>query len=96
MTLLMTDVFTFLCFLQARDIAPAKQRLLSPKVLADLDRQLLAPDRIRLARGLHGGKYGPSELETDRVRFVHFLCEAAGLVALTGRFLKPTPRAAWA
>ena len=91
---LLTDVFTFLCFLHADDIAPSKLRLLSPTALVQLDRQLLVPDKLNLLpRARRGGKHGPSELETERIRFIHFLCEAAGLVALTGRFLKPTPRA---
>jgi hypothetical protein len=35
-----------------------------------------------------------SELQTDRIRFLHYLAEAAGLVAPAGGLLKPTP-AAW-
>ena len=86
------DVLTFLCFLHAEDVAPRGGRLLPPLTLARLNRQLLVADKISVPENTRrGGKRGPSERETDRIRFIHFACEAAGLVALTGRFLKPAP-----
>ncbi len=93
--LLLADVFTFLTFLHMNDVVPRGTRRLPPNVLVRLDRQLALPDRVKSSTlSGRGGKYGPTELETDRIRFIHFLCEAAGLVALTGRLLKPTPRVA--
>jgi hypothetical protein len=92
---LLTDVLTFLCFLQSDDVAPLRVRFLRPQSLARLNTQLIVADRVELSQTAHlGGQHGTTELETDRIRFIHFLCEASGLVALTGRFLKPTPRAA--
>jgi len=90
---LLTDVFTFLAFLHAEDIAPMRLRFLAPSALANLDAQLRVPDGI-VFTPRRAGKRGATERETERIRFIHFLCEAAELVALTGRFLKPTPRAA--
>jgi hypothetical protein len=93
--LLLDDVFTFLTFLHVNDIVPRGTRRLPPNALVRLDQQLALPDRLKLSSlSGRGGKHGPIELETDRIRFIHFLCEASSLVALTGHWLKPTPRAA--
>jgi hypothetical protein len=93
--LLLADVFTFLTFLHVNDVVPRGIRRLPPNVLVRLDRQLALPDRVKSSTlSGRGGKHGPTELETDRIRLIHFLCEAAGLAALTGRLLKPTLRAA--
>lgn len=91
---LLADVFTLLAFLHADDIAPLRSRFLAPSALAQLDAQLRMPDGLVYTRPRRGGKRGATERDTERIRFIHFLCEAADLVALTGRFLKPTPRAA--
>ena len=92
---LLEDTFTFLAWLYANDITPLGSRFLSPKAISILNPYLRAPDEIRNARRHdRGGKHGTTERETERIRFIHYLCEAAHLVALTGHFLKPTPRAA--
>jgi hypothetical protein len=92
---LLLDTLTFVCFLQAESVTPPKGRFLSPTILARLDEQLIVADHIQPPIGAaFGGKHGPTELETSRIRFIHFLCEASGLAALTGRLLLPTPRAA--
>ncbi len=92
---LLEDLLTFLCFLHANDVAPRGYRWLPPSALVWLKARLLAPDTVTpTADNTSGGKRGTTERETDRIRFVHFLCEAAGLVAVTGRLLKPTPRVA--
>jgi len=92
---LMTDVFSFLSLLHSNDIAPRRKRFLSPTTINHLNPLLIVPEKIPFApRYRKGGKRGLTERETARIRFIHFLCEAAHLVALTGRFLKPTPRAA--
>ncbi len=89
---LLEDAFAFLCFLHADDVAPRGRRWLPPRALARLNARLRAPDAVELAaRGAAGGKRGTTERETQRIRFVHFVCEAARLVAPTGGYLKPTP-----
>jgi hypothetical protein len=90
---LLADVFTFLAFLHADDIAPMRARFLAPSALAKLDVQLCVPDGLVFTHR-RAGKRGATERETERIRFIHFLCQAADFVALTGAFLKPTPRAA--
>jgi hypothetical protein len=93
--LLLGDVLTFLTLLNVDDVAPRGPRRLPPTALVKLDQQLAVPDQLKSPMLSHrGGKHGPTELETDRIRLIHFLCEASGLVALTGKLLKPTPRAA--
>lgn len=80
---LLTDVFTFLAFLHAEDISPRGNRFLPPSALDRINRHLLHSTVERVT----------SERANERIRFIHFLCENAGLVARAGRFLKPTPRA---
>lgn len=92
---LLTDVFTFLSILHADDIAPRGVRFLPPRALWRINSLLRVADPIEYQRpSPRGGKRGVTERETERIRLIHFLCEAAHLVALTGQFLKPTPRAA--
>ncbi len=91
---LLADVFSFLAFLHADDIAPRRTRFLAPSALAKLDHQLRVREGLVFTPSQHGGKLGATERETERIRFIHFLCEAANLIALTGALLKPTPRAA--
>lgn len=91
---LLDDVLTFLSILHANDIAPMGIRFLPPRALYAINRLLCVADPIEYQRpSPHGGKRGLTERETERLRLIHFLCEAAHLVARTGRWLKPTPRA---
>jgi hypothetical protein len=66
---------------------------LPPKAIFQINEPLLVHDIVRLpARSNTGGRIGTRELDTSHIRFVHFLCEAAHLVARTGLYLKPTLR----
>ena len=80
---LLADVVLFLSLLHREDIRPVHQRWLPPKVM-----RTLAP-RLSLKEDLAGAR---SELQTTHLRFLHYLCEAAGLVAPLGPYLKPTPQ----
>lgn len=92
---LLEDTLSFLTFLHADDIKPRMGRFLTPRLLVQLDQCLLVPDRLRYRRPTgQGGRYGTTERETERIRFLHWLCESAHLIALTDKFLKPTPLAA--
>lgn len=92
---LLTDVFRFLTFLHANDVRPSHSRFLTFTTLEKLNATLLHPDDLHIPTPRpRRGKRGATERETERIRLIHFLCEAAQLVALTGRFLKPTPRVA--
>lgn len=87
---LIDDVLMFLCFLRSRDIRPAHGRYLPPHALAPLSGLLQCVDAP-----VHPTPR--SERQLDRLRFVHYLCECARLIAPTSGFLKPTPAAAhWA
>lgn len=89
---LLADTLTFLSFLHTRPVRPRGRRWLPPSALADLDPQLHLRDHIRPAGRPQGGRLGPTERDTTHIRFIHFLCEAAHLVARTGSHLKPTLR----
>jgi len=92
---LLEDVFTFLCYLHSEDTSPRGHRWLSSSALAYLNIHFRVRDAGKsVPLTDQRGTRGLTERQTERIRFVHFLCEAAGLVALTGRFLKPTLRAA--
>jgi len=81
-----TDVALFISLLHRADVAPLWERWLAPRYFRDLNRRLSVREDGAAAR---------SELQTERVRFVHYVAEVAGLVGPSGRWLKPTP-AAWA
>ena len=80
------DIAHFLAFLQGTDVRPFAGRWLTPRPLRALNRSLAHPDPTVPEAG--------SELQTGRIRFLHYLAEAAGLVAPVGGLLKPTT-AAW-
>jgi len=91
---LLNDVLTFLCCLHANDIAPRGKRFLAPSALVWINKHFVVRDQLEnIPDSAQEGKRVARELDTARIRFIHFLCEAAGLIAHTGRFLKPTPRA---
>ncbi len=90
---LLNDTLSFLAFLHAHDIRPRGSRWLPPSALAALNSQLLIRDQVGTPSRPQGGRIGTVERNTERIRFVHFLCEAAHLVAKTGAYLKPTLRA---
>ncbi len=94
-TALLMDTFAFLCFLHADDVLPMGTRYLPNSMLLKINAQLLVLDDVQTVRlNGKGGTHGTTECKTNRIRFLHYLCEVAGLIALTGRYLKPTPRAA--
>ena len=82
------DILTFLTVLHADDAPLLQKRFLLPRVLTAINAQLTAPDC------LPENTRRRTELGTQRLRFIHFLCEAARLVAKTGPYLKPTLRVA--
>jgi hypothetical protein len=94
---LLLDAVTFLGWLKNNGIRPRGKRWLPPKALSQLNAQLFLRDTIHLpARTNTGGRIGTRELDTHHIRFLHYLCEAAHLVARTGLYLKPTLRVkAW-
>jgi hypothetical protein len=74
-------MFAFLSFLNRRDYAVTHGRWLPPRALKALNDFLRPPDDLGAGR---------SELQADRVPFLHYLAERAGLVGLIGDHLKPT------
>jgi hypothetical protein len=84
---LLNDVLTFLCFLHSNDVKPRGERFLPPAALAQLVPLLLVGDAPEPGAPT-------KERDTGRLRFIHFVCEAAELVARTGSFLKPAPAVA--
>jgi hypothetical protein len=91
---LLADTLTFLAFLHAHDIRPRGPCWLPPAALRGLNTQLILSDVVAPPSQGRGGKRGTIERDTERIRFIHFLCEAAHLVAKTGPYLKPTLRVA--
>jgi len=80
------DVTHLFAFLQGHDVRPFAGRWLVPRHLRILGAALSCPDpSAATAR---------SELQTGYLRFLHYLAEAAGLVAPATGLLKPTP-VAW-
>lgn len=79
---LQADTFTFLSFLNRRDYTVTHGRWLPPRALKALNEFLDPPDDLGAVR---------SELQANRIPFLHYLAERAGLVGLMGECLKPTP-----
>jgi hypothetical protein len=77
------DIGALLALLHAQDVVPLHGRWLSPRSLDAWRSRCVHPEPTEAPR---------SELHTQRLRSLHFLAEAAGLVGLAGRYLKPTPR----
>jgi hypothetical protein len=80
------DLAHVLTFLQTHDVRPLLGRWLAPGQLKALEAGLASPDPTPAA--------ARSELQTGYVRFIHYLGQAAELVASAAGLLKPTP-AAW-
>lgn len=78
---LCTDVAAFIGLLMASAVRPLHGRWLPLLALRRINAIALIPEP------LHGVR---SELQTTRLRFVHYLAEAAGLVAVQGGLLRPT------
>lgn len=92
---LLEDLFSFLCALHADDIGVRGARWLPTRALHRINASLRLRDSLHgPLRAQRGGRYGSTERETHRIRFLHFLAESAGLVACAGRYLKPTSRIA--
>ena len=80
------DLAHLFALLQGHDVHPFAGRWLAPRHLRVLNTALSYPDpTVATAR---------SELQTGYLRFLHYLAEAAGLVAPVAGLLKPTT-AAW-
>ncbi|MBK8024619.1 MAG: WYL domain-containing protein [Chloroflexi bacterium] len=78
------DLAVWLGSLQALEARPLHRRWIALSVLRRLNVRLPRPEALDGVR---------SELGTGRLRFLHYLAEAAGLVASTGARLLPTPAA---
>lgn len=95
---LLNDIFTLVAYLNAHDFAARHGRFLGARAVAQLNGLMHCPDPIRDERGKQRSGQGANrhgartELGTERVRWIHFLAEAGGLVARTGNLLKPTAR----
>jgi hypothetical protein len=76
-----TEVFVFLSFLNRQDISVRHGRWLPPRALTAINAHLHPPDDLGAGR---------SELQAARIPFIHYLAESAGLVGLSGNYLKPT------
>jgi hypothetical protein len=79
------DIAHLLAFLQGHDVRPFAGRWLAPRHLRTFNAALSHPDPAAVA--------ARSELQTGYLRFLHYLAEAAGLVAPALGLLKPTPTA---
>jgi len=79
------DLALLLALLEVDDVRPRHGRWLTPRLLSAWGERAAIPPAHPHAQG---------EQRTGRRRFLHYLAEAAGLVALAGLCLKPTP-AAW-
>jgi hypothetical protein len=82
---LCADLAAFLGTLLRVDVVPRYGRWLPPRLLRQVNAQLRLPSALAGVR---------SERNAGRLSFLHYLAEAAGLVAVQGGFLKPSA-AAW-
>ncbi len=78
------DLAMLLGTLLYHDVRLLHGRWLPPYALLSINTRLRAPDNLDGVR---------SELQTGRLRFLHYLVEAAGLVAVLAGVLKPTVQA---
>lgn len=78
------DLAMMLSALLYHDVRPLHGRWLPPFALRAVN------ERLRFGENLDGVR---SELQTRRLRFIHYLAEAAGLVAIQAGVLKPTVQA---
>lgn len=89
------DIALLLGILLYQAVRPLHGRWLPPSVLRAVNQRLTPPfDSIPLQGEGVGGEVPRSELQTGRLRFLHYLAEAGGLVAVQGGCLRPTV-AAW-
>jgi len=82
---LLHDVAALIGTLSGLRVKPRWHRWLPPYALKAINARLSIPERVEHVR---------SELHTGRLRFVHYLAEAAGLIDLRNGAILPTP-AAW-
>lgn len=78
------DLAVLLGTLLYYDVRPLHGRWLPPSAFRCVNTRLQAPENLDGIRG---------ELRTGRLRLLHYLVEAAGLVAVQAGFLKPTAQA---
>jgi hypothetical protein len=78
------DLAMLLAAVLYHDVRPLHGRWLPPYALRSINTRLRAPENLDGVR---------SELRTGRLRFLHYLAEAAGLVAVQAGVLKPTVQA---
>jgi len=84
-TSLLVDLAHMLGVLMYDNVSVRWGRWLPPRTLNAMNDRLSRKDNLTSVR---------SELQTERLRFLHYLLEAAGLVAIQAGYLKPTV-AAW-
>jgi WYL domain len=78
------DLAVLLGALLYHDMRPLHGRWLPPSALRSINTRLRVPENLNGVR---------SELRTGRLRFLHYLADAAGLVAVQAGVLKPTVQA---
>jgi len=82
--ILCIDLAMLLGTLLYHDVRPMHGRWLPPSALRIVNERLRCRENLDEVR---------SELQTERLRFLHYLAEAAGLVAVQASILKPAVRA---
>ena len=81
------DMAVLLAYLQQTDVHPLHGHWRSLGHTRQVAARLRPPESVLEVR---------SELQTNRLRFIHYLAESLGLIGLTGGSLKPAPGAlAW-
>jgi hypothetical protein len=83
--LLLVDVSILIGCLLHEDVKPIWGRWLPPRFLKRANAALRVPEYIGQVR---------SELQTGRLRFLHYLADVTGLIGVQMGYLRPTP-AAW-
>jgi hypothetical protein len=87
---LIGDAFTLLCLVNNTDIKPTGAHLLPPTVLKQLAPLLHVSEPNPLGEKRSVQRPWRSERNTQRIRFIHFLCRATGLMHTTCGYIKPT------
>jgi hypothetical protein len=94
MSALIGDVFTLLCHVNNTDIKPTGAYLLPPTVLKHLAPMLHVSEPSQSDKKKSVQRPWRSERNTQRIRFIHFLCQSANLIGTTCGYIKPTLHAA--
>ncbi|GEM_PF-1314653 len=101
LSFLLQDIFTFLCQAHAQPLKLVGNHRLAPTAIEQLNalfcvRENIQPKHTHNRHGQWQKNFHPqkSELYTARLRFIHYVCESANLVAPSERQLVPTLQAA--